>query len=436
MQDQNNNTNFKEYTLDPVRSLTRGYILALFIIAAMSITIHVIMDRILVEQDLAATIVSKSAAENTQIHMIVNLATEFYYTRNPNIVIEMQQENDALKNIHETLVARSQSDDFKSGAAQIIRSIYFDQPHKLDVKITMFAAKVDDFIAEYASTGTVNEDTYNYINRQSSRHLTQSLSTSLVYYENAFLAKVQRLRMVQIGAIMIICITLMLEAFAIFMPLVSRVSRYAERLHEISMTDMLTGIGNRRYFIKRSKQEIRRAARMKKDLCLCMVDIDHFKPVNDTYGHAAGDYVLREFVEIIKTAIRLEDDVARIGGEEFVILLPASDIQSALIVAERVRQKLEERPFVLPDTNQSIKLTASFGLSQVKLEDDEDVEVAMARADEALYQSKENGRNRITYSDHVTNNLVEVDAGQGSQEGKEDVGSAPKSATVTPIKPI
>lgn len=423
--------NFKEYTLDPVRSLTRGYILALFIIAAMSITIHVIMDRILVEQDLAATIVSKSAAENTQIHMIVNLATEFYYTRNPNIVLEIQQENDALKNIHASLVERSQSDSFKSGAAQIIRSIYFDQPHKLDVKISMFSTKVDDFIDEYKNTGTINEETYNYINRQASRHLTQSLSTSLVYYENAFLAKVQRLRMVQIGAIMIICITLMLEAFAIFMPLVSRVSRYAERLHEISMTDMLTGIGNRRYFIKRSKQEIRRAARLKKDLCLCMVDIDHFKPVNDTHGHAAGDYVLREFVEIIKTAIRLEDDVARIGGEEFVILLPASDIQSALIVAERVRQKLEERPFVLPDTNQSIKLTASFGLSQVKLEDDEDVEVAMARADEALYLSKEHGRNRITYSDHVTNNLVEVDSGQYKTPENEAT-----SATVTPLKPV
>jgi|TARA_R110000868_G_scaffold244855_1_gene501322 diguanylate cyclase (GGDEF)-like protein len=422
--------NFKEYSLDPVRSLTRGYILALFIIAAMSITIHVIMDRILVEQDLAATIVSKSAAENTQIHMIVNLATEFYYTRNPNIVIELEQENGALKNIHAALVKRSQSDDFKSGAAQIIRSIYFEQPHKLDVKISMFANKVDNFIDEYNETGEINADTYNFINRQSSRNLTQSLATSLVYYENAFLAKVQRLRMVQIGAIMIICITLMLEAFAIFMPLVSRVSRYAERLHEISMTDMLTGIGNRRYFLKRSRQEIKRAARMKKDLCLCMIDIDHFKPVNDTHGHAAGDYVLREFVEIIKSAIRLEDDVARIGGEEFILLLPASDIQSALIVAERVRQRLEERPFVLPDTNQSIKLTASFGLSQVKLEDDEDVEVAMSRADEALYLSKETGRNRITYSDHVSGGLVPVNTGGATEENDPSA----KVATLKPVK--
>ena len=130
------------------------------------------------------------------------------------------------------------------------------------------------------------------------------------------------------------------------------------------------------------------------------------------------------------SCVSLEDDVARIGGEEFILLLPASDIQSALIVAERVRQRLEERPFVLPDTNQSIKLTASFGLSQVKLEDDEDVEVAMSRADEALYLSKETGRNRITYSDHVSGGLVPVNTGGATEENDPSA----KVATLKPVK--
>jgi diguanylate cyclase (GGDEF)-like protein len=300
--------------------------------------------------------------------------------------------------------------------------------------------KVDDYVDAIKADGTPDPELYNYISRQSRGALTQALSSSLIIYENAFLTKVERLRMVQLAAILVIGITLMLEAFAIFMPLVGRVSKYAERLHEISMTDMLTGIGNRRYFVRRARQEVKRAARLEKGLCICMVDIDFFKTVNDTHGHAAGDYVLREFVEIIKSAIRLEDDVARIGGEEFIILLPASDLESSLIVAERVRQRLEERPFVLPETGQTLKVTASFGLTQVYTEKDEDIEIAMARADDALYASKENGRNRVNYARFTDGEIIEADVTvqvthKPTEQDKAQDGRHYDSK-VTPLKPV
>ena len=394
---QINQDNQDNYSKNPVSALTKGYVLALLIIAAMTITIHVIMDRILVEQDLAANIVSKSSAETTQIHKLVNVVTEYYYTRDEDLVNDIDSELASLKVIHNALVESSKADQSKSGASHVVKSIYFEPPHQLDSKVTEFMNNVEKFSANIKHSDEIDTALYRAITKHSKQSLTDVLNTSLVLYDNAFLTKVEKLRMVQIGAILVICITLVLEAFAIFMPLVARVRRYADRLREISMTDMLTGIGNRRYFVKRAQQEIRRAERLNKDLCLCMLDIDHFKAINDQHGHAAGDYVLREFVEIIKSAIRLEDDLARIGGEEFILLLPASDIENALIVAERVRQRLEERPFVLPETNQSLKITASFGLAQIDTRKEDDVETAMGQADEALYMSKEAGRNRVYY---------------------------------------
>tara|TARA_R110002124_G_scaffold64985_2_gene177572 strand:+ start:376884 stop:378086 length:1203 start_codon:yes stop_codon:yes gene_type:complete len=400
------------------------------------------MDRILLEQDVVATIVSKSSAESNQVHRIVNLVTEHHYTNNSNIPLEIEEENAALATIHKSLVEKAQEKKGRSASGDVISRIYFEQPYKLDTKVSFFIMKVEDYVDAIKAGEKADPDLYNYISRQSRGALTQALSSSLIIYENAFLTKVERLRMVQLAAILIIGVTLMLEAFAIFMPLVGRVSKYAERLHEISMTDMLTGIGNRRYFVRRARQEIKRAARLEKGLCICMVDIDFFKIVNDTHGHAAGDYVLREFVDIIKSAIRLEDDVARIGGEEFIILLPASDLESSLIVAERVRQRLEERPFVLPETGETLKVTASFGLTQVDTEQDEDIEIAMSRADEALYASKENGRNRVNYARFSDGEIVEAEITvqvthkKPSDQTDEKAGRYYDNNKVTPIKPV
>ena len=410
-----------EYSTSPLKALTKGYILALAIIAVMSITVHVIMDRILWEQDLAANIVSKSTAESKQVHRIIILATEYFYTKNENILTELSDENATLKNIHKSLTDISKGEYKHSSAANIITDIYFNEPTKLDSKLSAFTTNVDNFITKAHELGEADPQLYDSIvTRQFKGALTSTLASALVMYEQAFIGKIDRLRMVQVGAVIIICITLLLEAFAIFMPLVMRVQKYAGRLEEISMTDMLTGVGNRRYFINRSEQEARRAARLSKELCICMIDIDYFKKVNDTYGHAAGDYVLREFVEIVKSAIRLEDEIARVGGEEFVLLLPASDIKNALIVTERVRQRLEERPFVLPETGESIKMTASFGLAQVDVENHEDVQSVMAKADDALYVSKENGRNRVTYIDFANGDVVEADVNVSIKTSNQD----------------
>ncbi len=161
------------------------------------------------------------------------------------------------------------------------------------------------------------------------------------------------------------------------------------RLERIASIDDLTGILNRRAFMERAATEISRYRRTGKEFSAVMLDIDHFKSINDTYGHAAGDNVLKAFVEIINNGLRTVDVFGRVGGEEFCIILDGSVSKDALMVCERIRRNIEDRCRVEPI---SWDITCSMGITTVTKEDVE-FSMLLQRADQALYQAKENGRN-------------------------------------------
>ncbi len=164
-------------------------------------------------------------------------------------------------------------------------------------------------------------------------------------------------------------------------------------------TDLLTGWYNRRYLQVRLKEELARARRHATTLTCLMLDIDHFKQVNDTWGHVAGDRVLREIAQRIESQIRASDVAARYGGEEFVILLPRTESQPGGSLAERVRCAVAESPFDIGD-GRGVPVTASIGVASATPERS-DVELKtlgeslIARADVALYRAKSAGRNRV-----------------------------------------
>lgn len=158
-------------------------------------------------------------------------------------------------------------------------------------------------------------------------------------------------------------------------------------LEKQNRTDSLTNIHNRSYFNEKLAEEINIANRYKSDFCIVIFDIDHFKYVNDHFGHLAGDTVLKEFAELIEASIRRTDTFARWGGEEFIILAPGITADHALTMAEKLRQLIEHHTFSV-----NRKITASFGVS-VYIEG-EDAEATLQRADEALYRAKDRGRNR------------------------------------------
>jgi len=166
-----------------------------------------------------------------------------------------------------------------------------------------------------------------------------------------------------------------------------------DELQELSRQtsiDPLTLVANRAAFDARLAEEISRSERYKRTFSLIMIDLDHFKNVNDSFGHQAGDRVLRAFGKILDSKTRLSDFVARFGGEEFVVILPDTRLSTAVKVADKVRVYFERTTFHVDKDR--LKITASFGVSQ--LADEDTAETIIKRADRALYLAKLDGRNR------------------------------------------
>jgi diguanylate cyclase (GGDEF)-like protein len=162
-----------------------------------------------------------------------------------------------------------------------------------------------------------------------------------------------------------------------------------ETITRLAATDELTGLSNRRFFNGTFHKTLSAAQRHKVPLCFIMVDIDKFKLVNDNYGHDVGDKVLKVFAKTMIAQTRTEDIPARWGGEEFVILLPLTPIEGALLQANRLRNAFAADV----ERELSMTVTASFGVAQ--LQEGEDAEALIKRADKALYRAKEEGRNRV-----------------------------------------
>lgn len=166
------------------------------------------------------------------------------------------------------------------------------------------------------------------------------------------------------------------------------------QLEALSVTDALTGLANRRHLMTKLEQEVQRARRYKTPLSVVMIDIDHFKQVNDTYGHAMGDEVLRGIGKMLRAGVRATDLAARYGGEELTLVLPHTDLPAAIQVADALRQRFAE----LDHTHDgvTIRKTASMGVAardgQGEVPNAEDL---LKYADEALYRAKEGGRNRV-----------------------------------------
>ncbi len=163
---------------------------------------------------------------------------------------------------------------------------------------------------------------------------------------------------------------------------------------EMALTDPLTGLHNRRYMESHLKTLVDEASQRGKPLSLLIIDIDYFKSVNDTYGHDAGDEVLKAFAARIRRNTRGIDLACRLGGEEFVVVMPETDMAKAYMVGERLRQSVAGRPFSVPGYEKPLEVTASVGVATFERVDDT-CDTILKRADQALYSAKQNGRNRV-----------------------------------------
>jgi diguanylate cyclase (GGDEF)-like protein len=170
-------------------------------------------------------------------------------------------------------------------------------------------------------------------------------------------------------------------------------AEYHEEIYRLTIIDALTDIYNKRYVLEYLDRELARSARYHRPLTLILFDIDHFKSINDSYGHLGGDFTLRELAACVKTVVRKEEVLARYGGEEFIIVLPETTTDGAQHLAERIRGLVEAHPFRFED--QSFTLTISLGVATTSGEEGLTPDELIRRADARLYEAKDSGRNRV-----------------------------------------
>ena len=173
--------------------------------------------------------------------------------------------------------------------------------------------------------------------------------------------------------------------------------RKQQQLEHLAGRDTLTGLYNRRKFMELAEQELGRAARIPCEVCVVMVDLDFFKQINDQHGHPVGDQVLQRTASRLATSVRTTDLVARMGGEEFIVLLPDTSAAGALVLAEKLRLALRDTPLELD--HQAVSITASFGVSGVGPQQRVSIDALYSAADRALYQAKKRGRDRVEWMD-------------------------------------
>ena len=175
---------------------------------------------------------------------------------------------------------------------------------------------------------------------------------------------------------------------------IMRLRSSLNKAEEIGSRDPLTGLGNRRYFDNALNEEVARASEGDATLCVSLADIDHFKAINDKFGHIAGDVVLKRFADLLTANLKGEDKVARFGGEEFAILFPDADLAEATSILDRIQKQLESKRWAVAASGERIgAVTASFGVA--RLREGESADDLLRRVDAKLYEAKTNGRNRI-----------------------------------------
>lgn len=187
----------------------------------------------------------------------------------------------------------------------------------------------------------------------------------------------------------------------------SRLKELEEQLRQQATTDELTNLWNRRYFTRRARREVALAQRKKRPLAVLMIDLDHFKDVNDAHGHAMGDAVLVEVSTRLRQELRETDMLARLGGEEFVALLPETDPDTAAAVAERLRHAIAAAPLDV-EADPALRITVSIGVASMRGPDDA-LDGMLRRADRALYRAKDTGRNRVCHDEASATGVLGVD---------------------------
>lgn len=317
---------------------------------------------------------------------------KFYFTR----AVENLKESE--RHIAEYLDNQSYSNRAKDSLIKNMR----DKPIELDIKIHQFLETADKFVAYSSYVGSKEKDAAIAQMRHSAVEvLPKLLDKALSDYQSAQIEEMMYLSALESYAAYGVLIVIILEALLIFRPLANKVGALHRSILKQAMEDMLTGLKNRRAFMSEAQRYQKTVLRENKSYAVAICDLDKFKSVNDTYGHDVGDIVLKHFANVLQKTLRPSDIVARLGGEEFAIVLTNVDTEKGFAMLERLREVVEKTPCLYDASNRANKLryTVSIGVVFLASNAAGDMGKYLKCADEGLYEAKATGRNKVVKVD-------------------------------------
>jgi len=382
--------------LSPVRKMTLTYVISLTLIAGLSIFVHFTLDKIILEQSASAHLINISGQQRMLSQRIALYTNEFIAEGDTNTkeialtsLSKMQSNHRYLLKEHFEALEKNQASPLSSS----MYGLYFSAPYDVDRKVTGFLALIRQAI-DNSITITDNQKSLHELTFSPLAHdqMLNSFNTVVTQYEIESNQRIQELRTTQRLILIIIILTVFIEGLFVIRPLSARSDRYSKGLQKEANQDYLTNLLNRRSFNVLAKQSVALSKRYNSELSLISIDIDHFKSVNDQYGHDLGDKVIRNVANTIKNSCRDSDSAFRFGGEEFLILLPKTSLSEAIKLAEKIRNSIASSTIV--SDRFIIEITISAGVANWNTAEI-DIESALKRADNALYQAKEQGRDRV-----------------------------------------
>ncbi|MEA1653172.1 diguanylate cyclase [Nitrospirillum sp. BR 11164] len=384
----------------PTRRLTVAYVAALSLIALLSASVHLLLDHVISQQRDSGTIINVAGRQRMLSQRIGLLARDFYEGHDEAARVPLLQAAATMERAHRALLGGTGDMGITHGLSDAARALYFSLPTDLDQRtrdLVLAARILAGAEGPDAGTADIRARAFADIRVQTRDILMPMLDQAVRQFETEATERIEGLRRAQQGVLAILLTTLLAEAVFIFRPLVGRLKTYAGRLYDMATRDVLTGLPNRRHFLEVGEREVRRGREAGQPQALLMIDIDHFKAINDTFGHAVGDRVLSQFGRLLQGWLREGEVAGRIGGEEFAVLLPDADTVDAAARAETLRRAVEAAPV---NGHATLAWTVSIGAARVS-GGDEGLADALRRADMALYAAKAAGRNRVQLSADV-----------------------------------
>lgn len=393
-----------------MKNLTKRYLLALIIIALLSITAYLNLIHLIKTQEMMAATINISGRQRMLSQRISLLSLQLVSAKNIEERKERRQDIKKLillmQESHAKLLWDIKNTNLSEAATLELQKLYHSTPYYLDLKIKKFISNTEALLNASDDKLTLNNPNLIYILGTAGDNLLSAFDKAVSIYQRENEAHIVKLKRLEFTILILTLVTLLMIAFFIFRPMIRLIYRETKQLSDdnskllqLSSYDGLTGLANRRYFDQYSVEVWQKGILDATWLSMIMVDIDNFKNYNDTYGHQQGDGCIVEVASALNhSLLRNCDLVARYGGEEFVIILPDTDLQKATIIAEKLRVAIEQLAIPHATSTVSNYVTISLGVAATIPSSATSTDYLLKRADVALYAAKRQGRNRVKIS--------------------------------------